>query len=116
MFAVFGQPRGHSAPGGTRAHHDEVIRRSVAWRRKEQPRDAPLHHDGQVDVGTQDRVEEAKDEEVAQYRLHVALSEHYALQTSFQVFMVLCYVLAVDVVVVVVVQLLSVVVFLVEIS
>ena len=72
MFAVLGQPGGHSAAGGPRAHHDEVIRGAVARRRKEQPGDAPLHHVGQVDVGTQERVEEAKHEEGAQDRFHGA--------------------------------------------
>ena len=73
IFAVLGQSAGDGGPGGARAHHDEVIRGAVARRREEEPRDAPLHHVGQVDVGTRDRVKETKNEEVAQRRLHLAL-------------------------------------------
>ena len=70
MFAMLGQPTGDSGAGGARTHHDEVIGGAAARRREEEPRDAPLHHVGQVDVGTRDRVKEAKDEEVTQRRLH----------------------------------------------
>ena len=46
VLALLSQPAGHGAPGGARAHHDEVVGGAIGRRREEVPRYGPLHQLG----------------------------------------------------------------------